>query len=192
MAAKMLVDATVRAPFAGTISERLVNVGEYVQPPTRVAVLVELSPLRLQFGLDEAQVGRVREGQEVTFEVEAFPGETFTAVVKYLDPSVRAMTRDMVVEALVANADRRLRTGMFVTAHLRLEDAPAVAVPKSAIDKNASATRVFAVIDRMIQERIVQVGAERDGKVAVLDGLKDGERVVVSLGNQVKDGVPVK
>ncbi len=192
MAAKMLVDATVRAPFAGTIGDRLVNVGEYVQPPTKVAVLVELSPLRLQFGIDEAQVGRVQAGQEVSFEVEAFPGETFTGVIKYLDPSVRAMTRDMVVEALVANADRRLRPGMFVSARLQLPDAPTVVVPKAALAKNASSSRVFAVVDKLIEERVVQVGAERDGKVAVLDGLKGGERVVVNLGEQVKDGVPVK
>lgn len=192
MATKTLVDSTVRAPFAGTISERLVNVGEFVQPPTRVAVLVELSPLRLQFGLDEAHVGRVQEGQEVSFAVEALPGETFTGVVKYLDPAVRSLTRDLVVEAEVANEDHRLRAGMFVTARLQLPDEPAVTVPKRAITTDSSGSHVFAVVDKMIEERIVQLGPERDGRVAVLDGLKRGDRVVVSLGEQVKDGVPVK
>ena len=57
---------------------------------------------------------------------------------------------------------------------------------------DASTSRVFAVVEKVIEERIVQVGAERDGKVAVLDGLKRGELVVVSVGEQVKDGAPVK
>ena len=192
MATTLVVDTTVRAPFAGTIGDRFVNVGEYVQPQTRVAALVEVSPLRLQFGVDEAHVGLVRLGQEVAFEVEAFPGETFSGVVKYLDPAVRATSRDMVVEAVVANADRRLRAGMFVTARLQLSPAPVVTVPKTAIAKDEAASRVFAVIDKAIEERIVQIGAEKDGRVAVLDGLHAGERVVVSPGEQVKDGVPVK
>jgi membrane fusion protein (multidrug efflux system) len=192
LATKTLSDATVRAPFAGMVSERFVSVGEYVQPPTRVATLVELDPLRLQLTVGEADVGRIHDGQDVQFEVEAYPGEHFKGTVKYIDPTVRSASRDMVVEATVPNPDRRLKPGMFATAFVELPDQPIVSVPKGAIKQDAAATRLFAVVNGAVEERLVQLGPERNGWVAVLDGLKTGEKVVVNPGEQVKDGIPVK
>jgi len=192
MAGKTLADATVRAPFAGMVGERYVSVGEYVQPFTKVVALVELDPLRLQLTVSEADVGRVQQDQTVDFEVESFPGEHFTGIIKYLDPTVRSATRDMVVEATVANLQHRLKPGMFAIAHLQLPDEPLVSVPKTAIRQDPAATRLFAVAHDMIEERIIQTGPEKDGYVAILDGIKEGERVVVNPGEEVKDGVPVK
>jgi RND family efflux transporter MFP subunit len=192
LATKTLSDATVRAPFSGMVSERFVSVGEYVQPPTRVATLVELDPLRLQLTVGEADVGRIHDQQEVQFAVEAYGDQRFKGAVKYIDPTVRSSTRDMIVEATVPNPDHRLKPGMFATAYVELADQPIVSVPKSAIKQDAAATRLFAVVNGAVEERLVQVGPERNGWVAVLDGLKTGEKVVVNPGDQVKDGVPVK
>jgi membrane fusion protein, multidrug efflux system len=192
MATKMLSDATVRAPFSGMVGERFVSVGEYVQPFTRVVSMVELDPIRLQVTVSEADIGRVRQDQVVDFEVDSFPGEHFSGTIKYLDPTVRSATRDMVVEATVANPEHRLRPGMFATAHLQLPDEPVVSVPKGAIRQDPAATRLFAVVHGILEERIVQTGPERNGYVAVLDGVKVGERVVVDPSDDVKDGVPVK
>jgi membrane fusion protein (multidrug efflux system) len=192
LAEKTLADSTVRAPFSGMVSERFVSVGEYVQPPTRVVTMVDLDPLRLQMTINEADIGRVHQGQDVTFEVDAYPHEQFTGTVKYLDPSVRSATRDMVIEATVANGDHRLHPGMFATAKVVLPDEATVSVPAKALRKDASATRLFAVVNGLVEERLVQTGPEKDGYVAVLDGLKAGERVVADPGDQVKDGVPVK
>ncbi len=192
LARKTLADATVRAPFAGMVGERFVNVGEYVQQSSRVASLVELAPLRLQLTVPEAEVGRIAQRQVVSFEVQAFPGESFHGTVTFIGPAVRAATRDLVVEAAVPNADRRLRPGMFATAQLELPAEPVVAVPRSALRGDGASARLFAVLDGRIEERIVQTGAERDGYVAVLDGLKAGERVVTRPSDQVRDGVPVQ
>lgn len=192
LAAKTMSDATVRAPFSGVIGERFVNVGEYVQPSTKVATLVELDPLRLQFTLGEADIGFVHPHQEVSFEVESFPGERFTGVVKYIDPSVRRETRDLVVEASVANPDHRLRVGMFATCRVPLPDERLVSVPASAVRRGAMGGRLFAIVNGAIEERIVQLGTEKDGYLAVLDGLRPGERLVTSPDQNVKDGVPVR
>jgi RND family efflux transporter MFP subunit len=192
LARKALADATVRAPFGGMVGERFVNIGEYVQPSSRVASLVELAPLRLQLTVPEAEVGRIAPRQVVNFEVQAFPGESFRATVAYVGPALRAATRDLVAEAVVPNADRRLRPGMFATAHLELPSEPVVAVPRSALRGDATNARLFTVLDGRIEERIVQTGSERDGYVAVLDGLRPGERVVTRLTDQIRDGVPVQ
>lgn len=191
LASKSLSDATVRAPFDGMVGQRYVSLGEYVMPSTKVADMVELDPLRLQLTVSEADVGRVTQGAQVQFEVEAFPGESFTGTVKYIDPTVRSATRDLVVEAVVQNPDHKLKPGMFATAHLRLADEPLPAVPRAALVSEGSSAHVFAVVDSQVEERIVQVGPERDGYVAILDGLRAGEKVVAKPDDKVKDGVPV-
>jgi membrane fusion protein, multidrug efflux system len=191
LAAKTLSDATVRAPFSGMVGERYVSVGEYVQPPTRVVTLVELDPLRLQLTVPEADVGQIHEGQEVRFTVEAFPGRTFTGVVKYLDPTVRASTRDLIAEAVVQNADHVLKPGMFATARLVLPDAARPVVPKTALIEEGNSLHLFAVVKGHLEERIVQVGPEREGAVAILDGVKSGEKVVAAPTDDIRDGLPV-
>jgi membrane fusion protein (multidrug efflux system) len=193
LAAKTLTDSTVRAPFAGMISERYVSLGEYVQPPTRVASMVELDPLRLQLTVAESDIGQIHEGLEVRFEVAAFPGKEFSGLVKYIDPAVRANTRDLLVEALVDNKDKDhlLRAGMFATAHLQLPDQPLPVVPLNAVRGESNNTHVFVVNNGTIEERIIQTGPTRDGVVAILDGLKTGDRVVLQPNDQVRDGIPV-
>lgn len=191
LAQKSLSDATVRAPFSGMVGQRYVSVGEYVQPSTRIANMVELDPLRLQLTVAEADIGHVQEGAQVQFQVEAFPSETFTGTVKYIDPTVRSATRDLVVEAVVENPEHKLKPGMFATAHLRLADEPLPVVPKSALRLDGNSARLFAVVEKQIEERLVQVGPERDGYVAILDGLRPGEKVVAKPDDSVKDGVPV-
>lgn len=192
MARKTLADATVRAPFAGMVSERFVDVGEYVKPDSRVAALVEVSPLRLQLTVPEAEVGRIAPRQDVAFEVQAFPGETFHGTVAYVGPALRAATRDLVAEAVVPNPGRRLKPGMFATAHLALPSEPVLAVPRSALRAEGATARLFAVVDGRVEERIVQPGPEQGGYVAVLEGLKPGERVVTQLSDQVRDGARVQ
>jgi membrane fusion protein (multidrug efflux system) len=192
MARKNLADGTVRAPFAGMVGERFVDVGEYVKPDSRVASLVQIVPLRLELTVPEAEVGRIAPKQVVTFEVQAFPGESFRATVAFVGPALRAATRDLVAEAVVPNEDRRLRPGMFATAHLELPSEPVVTVPRSALRGEGASARLFTVKDGRIEERIVQPGPERDGYVAVLDGLAAGERVVTRPTDQIRDGVPVQ
>jgi RND family efflux transporter MFP subunit len=191
-AGKTLGDTIVRAPFAGMVGERYVSVGEYVQPGSRVAQVVELDPLRVRLSVGEANLQQLQEGQKVAFTVSAFAGERFTGTVKYIGPSVRADSRDLLVEAVVDNPQRKLRPGMFATAQLELAEQPLPAVPRSAlVASDGSTSRLFVVVDGRIEERVVQTGPERDGRVAILDGVKPGERVVNQPGNTVKDGTPV-
>ena len=191
MVAKNVLDGVVRAPFAGVIGERYISVGEYVQPASRVVNLVELDPLRLQLTVPEADLGRLQLAKDVTFSVEAYPGRTFTGTVKFIDPTVRAASRDAIVEAVVHNADLALKPGMFAVAHLRLPDKDQPVVPSGALVTMGAVTHLFAITDGHVEERIIQRGGERDGFVVVLDGVKAGEKNVTALSDAVKDGVPV-
>ncbi len=174
------------------IAERYVSAGEYVLAQSMFASLVVLDPLRLELTISEADVRWVKLGQIVKFAVQAFPDASFEGTVKYIGPSVRENTRDLVVEAVVANTDGRLRPGMFATASLALPDEQLPTVPKSAILREGSLARVYLVVDGRIEEHIVQTGVESGDTVAISDGLKGGETVVTKLGPDVRDGTPVQ
>ncbi|MBX3223518.1 MAG: efflux RND transporter periplasmic adaptor subunit [Labilithrix sp.] len=191
-AQKIVGDSVIRAPFPGVIGERYVNVGQYVQPSTRVVTLYMADPLRLELTVPEANVAGIKPDQPVVFTVSAFGDEKFAGTVKFISPNVRPTTRDLVIEAFCPNAELKLKPGMFAVARLETAEKPAPAVPSNALVKQPDATRVFAVVDKRVEERIVQTGAERDGKTVVLAGLKPGENVVVSPGSDVRDGAQVQ
>lgn len=190
-AKKSLKDGTVRVPFAGMVSERYVNVGEWVQPSTKVAAVVVLAKLRLELTVPESDLRHVRSGARVEFGVEAYPGETFVGIVRHVDPAVHAATRDFVVEAEVENTGLRLRPGMFAEARLRLPDETRPTVPLTAVRSAAGTPRVFVVANGRIEERIVQLGPTLADAVAIVDGLSPNEPVVSRLTDAIQDGIPV-
>ena len=125
MARKAVADTLVRAPFDGVVAERLVSVGDYVTRGTKVASIMRVSPLRLELTVPAQYVTAVAVGNAVDLEVDAYPGETFAGEVRFVSPGLRSDTRALVVEAIVANTDGRLKPGLFATAHIRTsgEDA---------------------------------------------------------------------
>src|SRR5215475_3908252 len=146
LAQKKLADATVRAPVAGAVSERLVQPGEYIRENTPVATIVQMNPLKLRTAIQERHAGLIRSGQPVEFVVEAFPSRTFVGKVAYVSPAVDQTTRTFAVEALVDNADRVLKPGFFAkgTVHTRL-DEDVLAVPEEAISTLAGVSSVYVI-----------------------------------------------
>ena len=190
-AQKIVGDSVIRAPFTGFIGERFVNVGQYVQPSTKVASLYNPDPLRLELTVPEATVSAVKQDLPISFTVATFGEERFTGAVKYIAPNVRPATRDLIVEAMCPNPDGRLKPGMFAVATLLAGEKKVPVVPSTSVKKDDAGARVFVVADKRIQERLVQLGGEKDGAVAVLAGLKPGETVVVTPTPDVRDGALV-
>jgi membrane fusion protein (multidrug efflux system) len=190
-AQKIVGDAVIRAPFTGIIGERFINVGQYVQPSTKIATLYTPDPLRLELTIPEAVSAGVKPEQQLVFTVSAYGDAQFPGAVKFISPNIRATTRDLVIEAFCPNADLKLKPGMFAMARLETAEKPLASVPSNALVKQAEITRVFAVVNKRVEERIVQTGSERDGKTAVLAGVKTGESVVLSPGPDVRDGAQV-
>ena len=106
-------DAVVRAPVAGSVSERLVQPGEFIRENTPVATIVQMNPLKLRTAIQEKNAGVITVGQSVDFIVEAFPDRTFHGKVAFVSPAVDQATRTFPVEVLVDNADRTLKPGFF-------------------------------------------------------------------------------
>ena len=196
LAKKVVADAVVRAPFAGVVGERFVNLGQVTQASTRIASIYQVDPLRLQMTVPEADLGQVSKGQDVEFRVAAWE-QIFKGTVKYISPNVRALSRDLVIEAVVPNprvaeaGGALLRPGMFATARLAVGEAPFAVVPVSVLRKGEVASSVFQVTQGKIFERVVQLGEERDGFIALLQGVKKGDRLVARPDEQIRDGVSV-
>lgn len=189
---KGLSDTTVRAPFDGVVAERLVDAGEFVSPGMRVARVVQIDPLRLELAVPESAVRHVKEGQTVAFEVAAWPDQKFEGVIRFVGPAVREATRDLVVEAEVANPEHKLRPGMFAVARVASGDAELAAVPTAAVKRGDQTESVYVVEDGRLEERIIQLGEKVDDHVAVLSGVKPGETVVARVTSELQDGLRVQ
>lgn len=180
--------ATVRAPFAGLVAERLVSPGEYVTPGRAVLKLVALDPLRLELSVPERAASSVSIGAYVTFVVADPPDTTVTVPVARISPALRERTRDLVVEAQVPNAEGKLRPNSFAVARLALPLAAALTIPEAAILKSGETARVFVARDGIAEENVVETGEALDGFIEIRSGLVAGDRVITPLPAGITDG----
>lgn len=192
LAGKLAGDTIIRAPIEGTVGERFVNVGEFVQPPSRVASIFAIDQVRVSISVPEASVGQVREGQTLNVRVSAYPDREFPATVRYVSPSLRPMTRDLIIEAFAPNAEHLLRPGMFATVQLHAGEEQLPTVPKEAIKVDGTVRRMFLARDGLAHELVVRTGVEKDGRVAVLEPLQTTDKVIVKPPPGLRDGSAIQ
>lgn len=183
---------TVRAPFAGVIGQRFVSIGDYVTSASRLLSLQTVDPQRAVLEIPERHAGLLRPGQSVEFGVAAYPGQTFTAQVEFVDPVVQPSTRTILVKARAPNPNRRLSAGMFIEARLATSTrASAVVIPEDAVQPLRTANVVWAVVNGQASRRVVELGARAQGTVEVISGVNAGELVVVGGLERMGEGMPV-
>lgn len=192
LAHKALTDTIVRAPFTGLVGERMVSIGDYVTKGMKVATVVRVDPLRVQLTVPEQFIGAVAVGAPVVFEVDAYPGRQFAGNIRYVSPALEPNQRALTIEAVVPNATRALKPGLFATAKIEQPArTPGVVVPAGAVQTSGGTSRVFVVNGDHVEERIVTVGQTVDGTVEITNGLKAGERVATRNVAQLADGAKV-
>jgi membrane fusion protein (multidrug efflux system) len=191
-AAQTLGDGSIRAPYAGVIAERFVSTGDYVKVDTKVLTLIVSDPLRLKLSVPEAEVATIHVGLHVHFETVSMPGRSFDAVIRFVGGEIRETTRDMVVEAVADNTPGVLLPGMFVTAHLPVGQVELPVIPRSALTDSEGSETVFLVVDKHLQQRVVQTGSRiGEDRVSVREGLTKGDVVVTNPTAATIDGVAV-
>lgn len=174
----------IRAPFDGNLGLRMVDQGEYIPTGTPIVEINMLNPIYVDYTLSEKVLSRVATGYNVNVTVAALPGETFTGEVSAINTSVSPETRTVRIRATVANPDNELRPGMFATVQTEQpEDRSVVTVPQTAISYNTYGDFVFVVEENedgelVVNRRTVTSGEVRDSRVAIEDGLEEGEEVV--------------
>lgn len=192
-AAKARLDDTViRASFDGRTGFRHVSVGSLVNPGTVITTLDDTSTINLDFTVPETFFYMLERGLAVKARTAGLPDRLFEGKVSNLGSRVDPVTRSIVVRAEIPNSDGTLRPGMFMTVTLQGRPKPTLLVPESAIVPEQGKTFVFVVADATVERREVRTGRRRPGEVEVLEGLREGEHVVIEGTQNVSDGVRVQ
>lgn len=190
---------TIRAPFAGLLGIRQVDVGEYLQPGAKIVRLLMLDPIYVDYSLPESRYQDVKVGQKVLVQTPAYPGQSFEGQVSAVDAGITEGTRTLRVRATLNNPDGRLRPGMFAEVRTVQADAQQVlTLPRTAISFNTYGDFVYLVrADEKDSEKLVvkrqqvETGAVREGRVQITKGLEAGDRVVSAGLVKLRDGQPV-
>jgi membrane fusion protein (multidrug efflux system) len=192
---------TIRAPFAGVLGIRQVNLGQYLSGGDPVVPLQSLDPIHVDFAVPQQEIARIRTGGAVRVAGGSAAGDGFAGRVTAVDSVVDAATRNVQVQATLANPGARLRPGMFVTARVILsEGEPRIALPASAVAYAPYGDSVFLVEDlktpdgrayRGVRQTFVRLGPARGDQVAVLSGVEEGAEVVSSGAFKLRNGAAV-
>ncbi|MEI2416434.1 efflux RND transporter periplasmic adaptor subunit [Orrella sp. JC864] len=191
LAQARLEKMSIRAPFDGVIGLRNVSVGDYVQVGQDIVPLEAIDPLKVDFRIPEIHLNRVRLGQPLELRFDALPGETRRGELIAISPLVDAGGRSLLLRAQVPNSAGDLRPGMFARVSLLVETSPALVVPEGALSPSGSQQYVYRVVDGHAQRVQVSVGERREGRVEILTGLAEGDRVVIAGLQRITDGAPV-
>jgi RND family efflux transporter MFP subunit len=192
LAEKKVNDASIKAPVSGSVSERLVQPGEFIKEDTPVITLVQMDPLKLVTAAQERYAGVIHLGMPVQFSVESFPGEIFQGKVVSVSPAVDQQTRSFPIEAELPNPEYRLKPGFFtkgvILTHI---DESVLAVPEQGVSTLAGVSTVYIVDNGKVRPQQVSLGARQKGLVEIVDGLKGNERLATTNLNLLAAGVPV-
>jgi membrane fusion protein, multidrug efflux system len=192
---------TIRAPFAGVLGIRQVNLGQYLAGGAPIVSLQALQPVYVNFSVPQQEMSRLRTTRQVRVTSDAFEGEAVGRVTA-IDSVVDDATRNVRVQAVFTNRDGKLRPGMFVESRLaRGAQAPVVTLPASAISYAPFGDSVFIVEQvkapdgksyRGVRQQFVKLGGTRGDQVAVVSGVKAGEEVVTSGVFKLRPGAAVQ
>lgn len=183
----------IRAPFDGSVAQRMVSVGNYVRSGTVMFRLVQDDPLKFRGEIPERETPNVSAEQAIRVAVDAFRGETFNGKVTRVGAAADPTARSVAFEAIVPNGDRRLRPGFFGHGDIVVRhDERALAVPRSAVVNFAGVTKVFVVDGDTAHEREVALGVDLgDGWVEIAQGVARGVSVVTTGLSKLVDGSKV-
>jgi cobalt-zinc-cadmium efflux system membrane fusion protein len=177
-------DAPVYAPLSGTVLQRKVGPGQYVNAGASdsdpIFLIGDTSKVWLAAYVRESDAGKVALGQCLTFRVMAQPGRSFEARIDYIAAAIDPDSRRLLVRATVDNADRQLKPEMFASVMVvAAEGMPTPAVPLEAVIYEGSSARVWVVRDdRSLELRLIKPGLSSGRLIQVLGGLAPGEQVV--------------
>jgi membrane fusion protein (multidrug efflux system) len=197
---------TIRAPFAGLLGIRQVNLGQYLAAGDPLVGLQSLNPIYVNFGIPQQDSAQIQVGRDVRVTPPAGSQVAAAAVlpgrVTAIDSVVDEKTRNVQVQATLANPGGRLRPGMFVQAEVAMgASRTVVSLPASAISYAPFGDSVFVVTElkdpagrpyRGVRQQFVKVGAARGDQIAILSGVKPGEEVVTSGVFKLRNGAAVQ
>jgi len=204
-----LARKVVRAPFAGRLGIRNVNLGQYLSPGTQLTTLEQLGAVYVDFSLPQQWLGKINVGMPVRVTIEGANDLAVDGQIAAVDPTVDNTTRNLKLRASVVNKDDKLRPGMFAKVSVILpERASQVIVPSTAVVHASYGDSVFVVEDKkpdapgmrqtpdgkpvkVARQQFVRLGQARGDYVAIADGVTAGQELVSAGAFKLRNGAPV-
>lgn len=193
---------TIRAPFAGRLGIRLINLGQTLNEGDAIVSLQSFDPIFVNFSLPQQQVAKVRTGLFIRMTTDALPNQTIEGKITAINPSVDAATRNIRVQATAANPGEQLRPGMFVNVMVVLPTQEKVLpIPATAVLYAPYGDSVFVVEEKnseknskpgkIVRQQFIRLGEKRGDFIAVASGLKEGETIVSTGVFKLRNGQDV-
>jgi len=192
---------TIRAPFSGILGIRQVNLGQYMSAGTAIVSLQALNPIYANFNVPQQVMSQMRPGQNVKISTDGASGHEYTGRVNALESTVDESTRNLQVQATLANPENKLRPGMFVQVEVGVGAQRSLfPLPASAINYAAFGDSVYIVTDlkgpdgktyRGVRQQFVKIAGARGDQIGIVSGLNQGDEVVTSGAFKLRNGAAV-
>ncbi len=195
-AQKRLADSRLRAPIAGFVGMRRIDVGDTVGAGTPVISVLDLSPVKVRVAIPESQIGKVHEGARATVTIPSLDNRAFEGKVETVGVTADPASRTYAVKIAVANREHVLRAGMVAEARIFSSTiVTAMTVPGDAIvrdPKGVAHVYVYSPSQQRVYARRVEVGMLLNNEVAIPSGVNGDEQIVVAGQQNVREGSPVR
>jgi membrane fusion protein (multidrug efflux system) len=191
---KSLDDLTVRSPLAGFVSTRHVQAGDVVAPGGELYTIIDPSSMRLEASVPSEQIGAIRVGGTVAFQVRGYPGERFEGRIERVSPAADPSTRQVPIFVTIPNRQRRLVAGLFAEGRVEQASKTALVVPQTAVNENGSSPWVLKVKDGKAQRVEVTIGL-RDEQTETLEitrGVAAGDLLLVGAAQGMTPDTPLR
>ena len=186
-----IAETELRAPFEGVVGLRYVSEGAYVNINTRIARLIKIDPLKIEFAVPERYSGEIEPGFPILFFLDGSDAN-HQAKVYALDPKVDVRTRNIIVRAMYANPDERIKPGRFVSIQMELSEIEdALAIPTEALIPEMDGDRVFVFRNGNAESIFVNTGLRTEDMIQITHGLEPGDTLVTTGILQLRQGMPL-
>lgn len=185
----------LRSPISGVVTARNYDRGDMYNMSQPLFTVQQITPVKILVGISESDYTKVKKGDKVSLTVDALPGSSFTGTVVRLYPTMDAATHTFNVEVQVRNEKRELRPGMYARVTVNFGENQSVVIPDSAVVKmQGSGVRSVYVLesDGTVSLRNVTLGRHLDGRYEILEGLEEGETIVIKGQSALKSGIKVE
>jgi membrane fusion protein (multidrug efflux system) len=186
-----LADTYIRAPFSGHVGLRRVSLGTLINPGTVITTLDDTSVIKVDFSVPDNYLSELHAGQTFLATSTAYPSRRFEGRVVSVDSRIEPSTRSVMVRGLVPNGDGVLKPGMFLTVSLAKEQHLALVIPEEALVPEQAKQYVYVASNERVAKREVRIGRRQPGRVEVVAGVVEGERVVIEGTLKLRDGAAV-
>ena len=190
----LIENTTLRSPIDGVITARNYDVGDMYAMSAPLFTVEQIVPVKLLIGVSETDYSKVKKGDTVTVTADAIPGKTFYGKINRIYPTVDPATRTFTVEVKIDNAYKTLRPGMFARATVNFGSNNNVVIPDVAVVKQQGSGERFVYVlngDNTVTYKKVVLGRRMGAEYEVLEGLEDGDKIVIGGQIRLKDGVKV-